>query len=172
MKIIIYILIVLSVLTSCRTSKKNTATKKKQVTKSTSKEKIFEINKQEKNKNKKNVQIDFFEVKKETEEEDEVYFIVEKMPVFPGGDLGLREYVAKNTKYPDDKCKLEGRVYVQFCVTSQGEIEKVKIIRSVHHLLDKEAIRVIENMPKWIPGEQRGKKVNVWYTIPFKFELK
>ena len=109
----------------------------------------------------------------EEEEEAQIFFIVEKMPVFPGGDLGLRKYIATHVKYPNIAREngIEGKVYIRFCVTSRGTVEKVSLARGVDPILDKEAIRVVKALPKWKPGEQRGKKVNVWYTVPINYQL-
>ncbi len=110
------------------------------------------------------------------EEEDvdvKVFVIVEKMPEFPGGDLELRKYIAQNVKYPNiaRENDIQGKVYVRFVVTEKGTVENVQIARGVDPLLDKEAIRVVESLPKWSPGEQGGKKVKVWYTVPINFQL-
>jgi len=107
------------------------------------------------------------------EEEEEIFLIVEKMPEFPGGELGLRKYIASNVKYPNiaRESGIEGKVYVRFCVTSTGRVEKVSIARGVDPILDKEAIRVVKTLPKWKPGQQRGKNVSVWYTVPINFQL-
>ncbi len=109
----------------------------------------------------------------EEDEEAQIFFIVEKMPVFPGGDLGLRKYIATHVKYPNIAREngIEGKVYIRFCVTSSGAVEKVSLARGVDPILDKEAIRVVKALPKWKPGEQRGKKVNVWYTVPINYQL-
>ncbi len=113
----------------------------------------------------------------EDEEEEEVevkiFVIVEKMPEFPGGDLELRKYIAQNIKYPNiaRENDIQGKVYVRFVVTETGSVENVQIARGVDPLLDKEAIRVVESLPKWKPGEQGGKKVKVWYTVPINFQL-
>ena len=119
-------------------------------------------------------QIEFVEITEvEEEEEPEIFFIVETMPEFPGGELGLRKYIANHTKYPNIAREngIEGRVYVRFCVTSQGKVQKASIARGQDPILDKEALRVVKALPKWKPGEQRGKKVNVWYTVPINFQL-
>ncbi len=110
---------------------------------------------------------------KKEEEEEEIFMIVEKMPEFPGGDLGLRKYIASHVKYPNvaRESGIEGKVYLRFCVTSTGAVSKVTVLRPVDPLLDKEAVRVIKSLPKWSPGEQRGKKVSVWYTVPINFQL-
>ena len=107
------------------------------------------------------------------EEEEQIFFIVETMPEFPGGDLGLRKYIANHVKYPNIAREngIEGKVYIRFCVTSTGKVEKVSLARGVDPILDKEAIRVVKSLPKWKPGEQRGKKVNVWYTVPINYQL-
>jgi len=104
---------------------------------------------------------------------EEVFVIVEKMPEFPGGEKELRGYIAKSVEYPADAAKkgIQGKVYVTFVVSKDGSVKNVKVIRGVDPLLDKEALRVVNNLPKWIPGEQRGKKVNVSYTVPISFVL-
>jgi len=111
----------------------------------------------------------------ETEEEVDVkiFVIVEKMPEFPGGDLELRKYIAQNIKYPNiaRENDIQGKVYVRFVVTEKGTVENVQIARGVDPLLDQEAIRVVESLPTWKPGEQGGKKVKVWYTVPINFQL-
>ena len=119
-------------------------------------------------------QIEFVEVAEEEEEEEaQIFFIVETMPEFPGGELGLRKYIANHTKYPNIAREngIEGKVYVRFCVTSQGKVSQASIARGVDPILDKEALRVVKSLPAWKPGEQRGKKVNVWYTVPINFQL-
>jgi TonB family protein len=105
---------------------------------------------------------------------DQVYKVVEQMPEFPGGDLALRTYIGKEVKYPDDAIKagIQGKVYVTFVVSKDGKVINPKIIRSASPRLDKEALRVIGSMPKWIPGKQKGKNVDVSYTLPISFALK
>lgn len=107
------------------------------------------------------------------EVEEQMFFIVEKMPEFPGGDLGLRNYIASNVQYPDTarEAGIEGKIYVRFCVTKNGSVSQVAIARGADPILNKEAIRVVKTLPKWKPGEHRGRKVNVWYTIPIDFSL-
>ncbi len=110
----------------------------------------------------------------EEEVEDvKIFVIVEKMPEFPGGDLELRKYIAQNIKYPNiaRENDIQGKVYVRFVVTEKGTVENVQIARGVDPLLDQEAIRVVESLPTWKPGEQGGKKVKVWYTVPINFQL-
>jgi protein TonB len=110
----------------------------------------------------------------EEEVEDvKIFVIVEKMPEFPGGDPELRKYIAQNIKYPNiaRENDIQGKVYVRFVVTEKGTVENVQIARGVDPLLDQEAIRVVESLPTWKPGEQGGKKVKVWYTVPINFQL-
>jgi len=113
-------------------------------------------------------------IEDEAEEvETEVFFIVENMPEFPGGDLELRKYIAQNVQYPEiaKENGIQGRVFIQFVVNQKGEIEQVKVVRGVDPALDKEAIRVISALPKWKPGSQRGKPVRVSFTVPINFQL-
>lgn len=108
------------------------------------------------------------------EEEDQVIFqVVEKMPSFPGGDSQLFKFLNDNVKYPviAQENGVQGRVICQFVVNRDGSIVDVEVVRSVDASLDKEAIRVIKSMPKWSPGQQRGKPVRVKYTLPVNFKL-
>lgn len=105
---------------------------------------------------------------------DKVYDIVEVMPQYPGGMPELMEYLAKNIKYPVQAQKkgIEGRVTVRFIVEKDGSISNVTVVRHIHPLLDKEAVRVIKAMPKWSPGMLNGKPVRVKFNIPVAFLLK
>jgi len=109
----------------------------------------------------------------EASAEEEVFFVVEEMPLFPGGELGLKKWIAQNVKYPAiaRENDIQGKVFVRFVVTSGGKVDKVQIIRGVDPLLDAEAIRVVNSLPRWKPGMQRGKPVSVWYTVPINFKL-
>lgn len=113
------------------------------------------------------------EMMQEEEEEETIFFIVETMPEFPGGERALRTFIAKNVRYPTiaRENNIQGKVYVRFVVTEAGAVDKVSVARGVDPLLDAEAIRVVKNLPRWKPGEQRGKKVKVWYTVPINFQL-
>lgn len=104
---------------------------------------------------------------------DEVYNVVEKMPEYPGGMQEMMKYIALNLKYPvtAQENGLQGRVIIQFVVTKTGEVNDVKVARSVDPSLDSEAIRIVESMPKWKPGEMKGEPVNVRYTLPVSFRL-
>lgn len=103
--------------------------------------------------------------------DDKVYDIVEQQPEFPGGPSAMAKWLGDNIKYPAEAAKnnIQGRVIVQFVVGSDGTVGGAKIIRGVDPLLDQEALRVINAMPKWTPGKQDGKVVAVKYTIPVTF---
>ncbi len=120
-------------------------------------------------------EIDFSDLAMEEEESDDapVFFIVEDMPEFPGGEEALRKYIAQSVKYPviAQENGIQGRVYVSFVVNTKGKVTDVKIARGVDPNLDKEAIRVVQAMPAWKPGKQRGKAVKVSYTVPINFVL-
>ncbi len=110
---------------------------------------------------------------KEEEEEAQVFFIVEEMPEFPGGEAALRSFIAKSINYPviAQENGIQGKVYVTFVVDKDGGISDAKIARGVDPSLDKEALRVVNSLPKWKPGKQRGKPVRVSYTVPISFVL-
>ena len=105
--------------------------------------------------------------------EDPIFTIVEKMPEFEGGDRARLKYLSDNLKYPsiDKAAGIQGTVYLRFLVNKKGKIKDIEILRGVSETIDKEAIRVVKNMPNWKPGEQRGKPVNVSYNFNIKFEL-
>jgi len=111
--------------------------------------------------------------KAEEEEEAQVFFIVEEMPEFPGGELALRKFIAQSIKYPviAQENGIQGKVYVNFVVDKDGSVTAAKIARGVDPSLDKEALRVVNSLPKWKPGKQRGKAVKVSYTVPINFVL-
>jgi periplasmic protein TonB len=98
---------------------------------------------------------------------------VEEMPEFPGGEAALRNHIAKSIKYPQSAQEngIQGRVYVQFIVSADGSVRNATIARGVDPVLDQEALRVVRNLPIWIPGKQRGKTVDVSYTVPINFML-
>lgn len=101
---------------------------------------------------------------------DDIYLVVDEMPIFPGGDEALRNFIANNIRYSEnDK---SGRVFVYFVVEKDGRIERASIARSVDPVLDAEALRVVKLMPKWKPGKNKGKPVRVSYTIPINFSKK
>lgn len=102
-----------------------------------------------------------------------VYDVLKPLPVFPGGEEKMFEFISKRLHYPAialDK-GVEGTVIVGFTVTNTGKIEKVHIIRSLYPACDREAIRVVKLMPRWIKGKQNGENEEVNYTLPIKFKL-
>jgi TonB family protein len=105
---------------------------------------------------------------------DKVYKVVDQMPEFLGGELALRTYIGKNIKYPDDAVKagIQGKEIVTFVIDKDGNVVNPKIARGINPSLDKEALRVVGSMPKWIPGKEKGKNVAVSYTVPISFKLK
>lgn len=107
------------------------------------------------------------------ETKDEVFMVVEKMPEFPGGIKELMSFLSKNIKYPASAMakNVQGRVIVQFVVEKDGTPTEFKVMRSVDPALDAEALRVMQEMPKWKPGMQRGQVVRVKYTVPVTFRL-
>ena len=125
-----------------------------------------------------NTEYDFTSTFGEDEEdiqEEEVFYIVEDMPTFNGGDPAteFRKYIAQNLRYPEIAAEngISGRVIVQFAVNKTGSVVDAKIVRSIDPALDKEAIRVVMSSPKWTPGKQRGKAVKVLFTFPINFVL-
>ena len=106
-------------------------------------------------------------------EEEEVYIIVEQMPGFPGGEEALLKYISDHIEYPTMAVErgIEGRVTVRFVVNKDGYVQDVTVIRGVHELLDKEAVRVIQSLPRWNPGKQNGVAVAVYYNVPVNFTL-
>jgi len=109
----------------------------------------------------------------EEEDDEEFFMVVENMPEFPGGDLGLMKYIQKNIKYPAiaKEYNITGKVYVSFIVDKTGSVINVKVVRGVDKNLDAEAVRVIKSLPKYKPGKQRGKAVRVMFTVPINFTL-
>lgn len=112
-------------------------------------------------------------VEEEEEDPNQIFKVVEKQAEFPGGEAAMYAFIQKTLKYPVVAAEngLKGRVTCEFTINKDGSIEDVKILKGVDPSLDKEAIRVISAMPKWKPGEQRGKAVRVSFTLPITFKL-
>ena len=106
-------------------------------------------------------------------EDNSLFKIVECMPEFPGGMKGCQDFIQTEMCYPEEakKAGIQGRVILQFIIEKDGTPAQPRIVRSVHPLLDKEALRIIRQMPKWTPGKQDGKPQRVLYTIPISFRL-
>ena len=109
----------------------------------------------------------------EEDDDEEFFMVVENMPEFPGGDLGLMKYIQKHVRYPAiaKEYNITGKVYVSFIVDRSGSVTNVKVVRGVDKNLDAEAVRVVKSLPKYKPGKQRGKAVRVMFTIPINFTL-
>ena len=107
-------------------------------------------------------------------DEENVYTLVDREPEFPGGTMGLLEFMRTTIKYPAEARKdtIQGRVLVSFIVNKDGSIVKPEVVKSAHPLLDEEALRMVNEMPAWKPGEQNGVPVRVKYTIPVNFRLR
>jgi len=110
----------------------------------------------------------------EEEPEPEPFVVVEEMPMFPGGETALLQYISENTIYPEvaKENNIQGRVIVRFCVNSTGGVSQISVLKGVDPELDEEAIRVVSTLPKFKPGKQGGKPVPVWYMVPITFTLK
>ena len=113
------------------------------------------------------------EVEEEEVEEQQIFQVVEEMPEFPGGMAECMKWLGKNIKYPtiSQENGVQGRVIVQFVINRDGSIVDAKVVRGVDPYLDKEALRVVNQMPKWSPGKQRGKAVRCQFTLPVQFRL-
>jgi protein TonB len=106
-------------------------------------------------------------------EPEKVFEAVEQNPEFPGGVEALYKWLSDNINYPAAAAEenIQGRVVVRFVVSKTGEVSQVTILRGKHPALDKEALRVVKKLPRFIPGKQNGQAVNVWYTLPVNFKL-
>ena len=108
-----------------------------------------------------------------TPDPNKAYDAVDEMPQFPGGPSALFEFLSKNIQYPKEAedANLQGRVIVSFVVEKDGSVSNAKVVRPIDPLLDAEALRVVNSMPKWIPGKQNGEAFRVKYTIPVTFRI-
>ncbi len=107
-------------------------------------------------------------------EPDKVFVSAQFMPQFPGGEAEMYRFISENLKYPvvDQEMGTQGRVTVRFVVTKTGEISDIQLLKGVSISCDKEAMRVIKSMPRWIPGKNNGEPVQVYFTLPIVFKLK
>lgn len=107
------------------------------------------------------------------EVDDAVFVVVEKSPEFPGGDDSLYAFIGRNIKYPEaaKKNKIEGRVFVTFVIEKDGQVSSAKILRDIGGGCGEEALRIVNSMPKWKPGTQRGNPVRVQFNLPIMFQL-
>lgn len=111
--------------------------------------------------------------KSDNNADEKVFTEVEVMPIYPGGDMEMFNFINKNLRYPEECAErdIQGRVIVQFEVKKDGSIGKTKVVRGVDPQLDGEAIRIVRSFPKFTPGTMDGTPVNVWYTLPFNFKI-
>ena len=109
------------------------------------------------------------------EDENKIYVGVEEQPQFPGGERELLKYVRDNLKYPtiSQENNIQGTVVIRFVVNKQGEVSNVEVLqnRGADAACEREAIRVVQSMPRWIAGKQNGVPVNVYYTLPIVYRL-
>lgn len=107
-------------------------------------------------------------------DEGKVFTYVEEMPTFPGGEGAMYDYLRNKIKYPPmaRENNITGKVYINFVVDKNGEIQDVKVLRGIGFGCDEEAVRVIKAMPAWKPGKQNGRSVSVSYNMPINFTLK
>jgi len=110
----------------------------------------------------------------DTTQREEVFGMIhEQMPYFRGGNRALMEYLQMHVKYPPEAVKdsIQGRVIVQLLIERNGEVREVKVVRSVHELLNNEAVRVCKSLPKFFPGSHGGRAVAMWLTLPITFKM-
>ncbi|HEV7346810.1 energy transducer TonB [Telluribacter sp.] len=102
-----------------------------------------------------------------------VFTIVEVQPEFPGGIEALKRYLKQNVKYPEAaaKAKVQGRVFLEFVITTEGKIRDIRVLKGIGHGANEEAVRVVSQMPDWTPGKQSGRPMNVKYHLPVHFQL-
>ena len=113
------------------------------------------------------------EIEEEEIVEAEIFKVVEEMPEFPGGAAKMMEFIQKNIKYPmmARESDIQGRVFVNFVVEPDGTITNVIVMRGIGGGCDEEALRVVQSMPNWKPGKQRGSAVRCSFTVPIIFKL-
>ena len=107
-------------------------------------------------------------------EDTKVFSYVDQMPIFPGGESALMNYIASNLKYPSaaQDQGIQGLVMLRFVVTGTGKVGEVQVLKSLDPSCDREAIRVVKSLPRFTPGRKQGKPVNVWFQLPIRFELR
>lgn len=109
----------------------------------------------------------------EKQVEEKPFVTVEQMPTFPGGEVEMQKFIRDNLRYPvvAQEAGIQGRVTLRFVVSKTGAIENVTVVRGIDPSCDKEAVRVVQSMPKWIPGKQNGLNVPVYFNLPIQFRL-
>lgn len=120
-----------------------------------------------------NTELEFEGGGEEKAKEDKIFAVVEEDPTFPGGEQKMMKYIQEHVNYPDmaKEMDVQGTVYVKFVVEKDGSITNIQVLQGIGSGCDKEAKRVVRNMPKWDPGEQRGRPVRVHIRVPIRFQL-
>ena len=101
----------------------------------------------------------------------EIYFRVDKMPVYGNSVGDMMDYIRQNLKYPDNQADVSGNVFVRFIVEPTGKLSNIIVVKGLEASFDKEAVEVISKMPDWHPGECKGKKVPVYFNVAVRFTL-
>ena len=109
----------------------------------------------------------------QTTNEQTPYVAVEEMPQFPGGNPALYKYIANNMRYPESarEKNIQGKVVIKFCVTANGSINQISVLKGLSPEVDAEAIRVVKTFPVFTPGKKEGVAVPVWYLVPITFKV-
>lgn len=107
------------------------------------------------------------------QQDEPVFTVVEEMPTYPGGKEAMYKYLSTNIKYPEEARKngISGIVYITYVVEKSGKITNIRVLRGVNEELDKEAVRVVSEMPDWKPGKEKGKPVRVQFNLPISYRL-
>lgn len=107
------------------------------------------------------------------EEENKIFDVAEQMPSFPGGQAALMQWISSNLKYPTIAAEngVQGRVIVKFVVNKDGSLQNIEVTKSPDPSLDREAVRLVSSMPRWIPAKKDGKPVCCYYTVPITFKM-
>ncbi len=106
-----------------------------------------------------------------TKDEELIIDYIEVAPSFPGGQEGLKKYLDKNFKWTQEQTTVNGKVFVEFWIEKNGEIKDAKVIRGLSETCDKEALRLVTEMPKWTPAKQKEKPIRTRMVLPIKFGL-
>lgn len=116
----------------------------------------------------------FASLNAQVDAEEPVFALVEQMPEFPGGASGLRIWLAQRMEFPEEAldATITGPIQISFVVGSDGAVRQAQVVRGQHDALDAEALRLVNAMPPWTPGRQRGRAVSVLYTLPIRFSMR
>lgn len=107
------------------------------------------------------------------DEDDKIWTIVAKLPIYPGGEYALNKFIRSNSTYPESAKEngIQGKVVVRFVINKNGKVDRPEICKSLNPACDKEAIRIVNLIKNWTPAEVDGKKVSMYYTLPIKFQI-